>query len=121
MARRSPSRRSPSKSSRQSRPGKHLRARTTGIRIVNRVAFTVLVAIACLAVAVLSLPQVRHLRGLKEELSRTNAQESHVRAYKDQKSRELSVLRSDPSYLELVARDRLNLYRSGERIYRIQR
>ena len=121
MARRSPSKSSRKRRPGKRRPGKHLRARTTGIRIVNRVAFTVLAAIACLAVAVLSLPQVRHLRGLKEELSRTNAQESHVRAYKDQKSRELSVLRSDPSYLELVARDRLNLYRSGERIYRIKR
>jgi cell division protein FtsB len=101
--------------------GKHLRARTTGIRIVNRVAFTCLVAIVCVAVAVLSVPQVRKLRAMKEELARTIAQETHVRAYKDQKSRELAALRSDPSYLELIARDRLDLYRTGEHIYRIKR
>lgn len=113
--------RSPSARSRRRPAGKHLRARTTGIRIVNRVAFACLVAIACVAVAVLSVPQVRKLRALKEELARSHAQEAHVKSYKDQKSRELAALRSDPSYLELIARDRLDLYRSGERIYRIVR
>ena len=103
------------------RPGKHLRARTTGIRIVNRFAFIVLVATACVAVAALSVPQVRKLRELKEELARTEAQERHVLAYKDQKNRELSALRSDPAYMELIARDRLDLYRTGERVYRIKR
>lgn len=113
---------SPTARSRRRRPvGRTLRARTTGIRIVNRAAFVLLVVIACVAVAVLSVPQVRKLRGLKEELARTKAHETHVRAYQDQKSSELSALRSDPSYLELIARDRLDLYRSGERIYRIER
>ncbi len=114
-------RRSPLKSRRNLPPGKHLRVRTTGIRIVNRVAFVVLVATACVAMAVLSVPQVRELRRLKEELARTVTHESHIRSYKEQKGRELSALRSDPSYLELIARDRLDLYRSGERIYRIRR
>ena len=113
-------RRSPRKTARR-RPGKHLRARTTGIRIVNRVAFVVLVATACVAVAALSVPQVRHLRSLREELTRAQAQERNVLAIKDQKNRELRALQSDPSYLELIARDRLDLYRTGERIYRIKR
>lgn len=103
------------------RPSRHLRARTTGIRIVNRVAFVVLLTIACVAVAVLSVPQVRELRRLKEELARTEAQERHVLSYKDQKTRELRALQSDPAYMEMVARDRLDLYRSGERVYRIKR
>ena len=100
--------------------GQHLRARTAGIRIVNRAAFTLLLLTTCVAMAVLSVPQVRELRTLKEELSRANAQENHVRAYKGQKNRELNALRDDPAYLELVARDRLDLCRSGERIYRIE-
>lgn len=102
-------------------PGKHLRARTIGIRIVNRVAFGVLVATACVAVVVLSVPQLRKLRSLREELARTQAQETHVLAYRDQKQRELAALRSDPSYLELIARDRLDLQRSGETVFRIKR
>ncbi|NIP92525.1 MAG: hypothetical protein GWO24_03275 [Akkermansiaceae bacterium] len=103
------------------RPGRHLRARTTGIRIVNRVAFVILITIACVAIAALSVPQVRELRRLKEKLARSKVHENHMRSYRDQKRRELSALRTDPSYLELVARDRLDFYRSGELIYRFRR
>jgi cell division protein FtsB len=117
MARRS----SKKKSSPRRRPGKHLRARTTGIRIVNRFAFLILVAMTCVAVAALSVPQVRKLRELKEELTRTENQEHHVVAFKDQKNRELRALQSDPAYLELIARDRLDLQQTGEQIYRINR
>ena len=117
MARHSPS----TKESRRHPVGQHIRARTTGIRIVNRAAFFVLLLTACVAMAVLSVPQVRKLRALNAELARANAEEKHVRAYKGQKTRELNALRDDPAYLELVARDRLDLYRSGERIYRIEK
>ena len=103
------------------RPGRSLRARTTGIRIVNRAAFCLLVILACVAVAALSVPQVRKLRELKEELSRSQTKERHVVAIKDQKYRELRALQSDPAYLELIARDRLDLHQTGERIYRIRR
>ena len=99
---------------------RHLKARTTGIRIVNRAAFSVFLLTGCVALAVLSVPQMRTLRFLNEELARANAQESHVRSQREQKKRELAALRDDPAYLELVARDRLDLYRAGERIYRIR-
>ena len=71
------------------------------------------------SIAVLSVPQPRKLRELKEELARARALESHVQDRKDQKRRDLKALRDDPAYLELVARDRLDLYREGEQIYRI--
>ena len=117
MAYRSPS----SKSSHRRPAGKHLRARTTGIRIVNRAAFTIFLVTGCVAMAVLSVPQMRKLRSLDEELARAKAQESHVRSQKEQRTRELPALRDDPAYLELIARDRLDLYRSGEQIYRIDK
>ncbi|MBB07852.1 MAG: hypothetical protein CMN03_06270 [Roseibacillus sp.] len=104
----------------QKRPTtRHLRARTTGIRIVNRAAFSIFLLIGCVAMGVLSVPQMRTLRSLEEELARANAQESHVLSQREQKRRELTALRDDPAYLELVARDRLDLYRTGERVYRI--
>ena len=109
------------KASRRRPVGRHLQARTAGIRIVNRAAFTIFLVTGCVAMAALSIPQMRKLRSLKEELARANAQEHHVRSHKERKSRELIALRDDPAYLELVARDRLDLYRSGERIYRIKK
>ena len=59
------------------------------------------------------------MRELKEELARARALEAHVQDREDQKRRDLKALRDDPAYLELVARDRLDLYREGEQIYRI--
>lgn len=106
---------------RSHRRSKQLLARTTGIRIINRAAFAVLLIVLCVAVGVLSVPQLRELRSLNEELRRAEAQEEHARAFNEQKERELKALREDPRYLELVARDRLDLQRPGERIYRIKR
>ncbi len=98
-----------------------MRARTKGLRLINKFAFLVLVVTGCVAVAVLSVPQVRELRRLREELTRTEAREGHVLEVLERKNRELGALRSDPGYLELVARDRLDLYRRGERVFRIRR
>ena len=114
-------RRDRSKKHRRKKAGKHLRARTTGFRIVNRVAFVMLVGVACVAVAALSVPQLRELSRLKAELVRAEAQERHVLDRKEAKERELDALRSDPSYLELIARDRLDLHRTGETVFRIKR
>ena len=97
----------------------NVRGRTTGVRILTRTALSIFLLTGCVALAVLSVPQPRKLRELKEELARARALESHVQDRKDQKRRDLKALRDDPAYLELVARDRLDLYREGEQIYRI--
>ena len=101
--------------------GQSVRERTTGVRIVTRTAFSVFLITACVALGVLSVPQMRKLRALKEELARAKALESHVEQEKHQKRRDLNAIRNDPAYLELVARDRLDLYREGEKVYRIER
>ena len=103
------------------RRGKYLRARTAGIQLVNRFAFGVLIAMGCVAIAILALPQVRKLQGLEKELKGVEALEREVLALKDRKNRELTALRNDPDYLELVARDRLDLYEPGERVIRVRR
>lgn len=98
-----------------------MRARTVGIRMVNRFAFAILIAMGCVAIAILALPQVRELQRLEVELSQVEAREQESLELKDRKRRELSALRNDPEYLELVARDRLDLYVPGEQVVRIKR
>jgi len=107
--------------SRGKRQGKFLRARTTGIRVINQFAIVVLVAMGCVAVAVLSIPQVRELQRLEGELVDAENLERGVLDTKDRKTRDLTALRDDPAYLELIARDRLDLYRTGEQVFRINR
>ena len=95
--------------------------RTAGIRVLNRFAFVVLVLLGCVAVALLSVPEVKELKRLEAELAYTKEQEAEAQARKDQKRRELDAIKEDPEYLELRARDRLDMQRSGERIFRIER
>ena len=101
--------------------GKYLRARTDGLRLVNRLAFATLVLMGCVAIALLAMPQVRELRLLESELSQALARERETLARKDRRSRELTALKNDPEYLELIARDRLDLYKDGETPVRIIR
>ena len=101
--------------------GRFLRARTAGIRAVNQFAVVVLVAMGCTTVAVLSIPQVRELKRLEQELAEAEAEERAVLEVRDRKGRELKALRDEPGYLELVARDRLDLHLPGETVFRIKR
>jgi len=101
--------------------GRFLQARTDGLRLVNRLAFAILILMGCAAVALLAVPQVHELRRLEQEHAQSLARERETLARKDRRMRELTALRSDPEYLELVARDRLDLFEEGETPVRVIR
>lgn len=111
------------KGSRKSSPnrGRFLRVRTAGIRVLNHFAFVVLVLLGCVAVALLSVPEVKRLKSLEAELVWTKEKEAEAQARKDQKRRELKAIKEDPEFLEIKARDRLDYYREGETVFRIDR
>lgn len=98
-----------------------LQAQTRAIRAVNGVVLCVFgLAVGSLAVAT-AIPQV-HKRAEKElELARVLDRERQVIAEKDDRKASYEALRDDPEYLEIHARDRLDLYRPGEKIFRIER
>ena len=93
--------------------GRYLRARTTGLRLLNKAAFGILILMGCVAISLLAMPQVRELRRLEGEYSQALARENETMARKDRRNRELAALKNDPEYLELIARDRLDLYKAG--------
>lgn len=94
---------------------------TTGIRVLNKCAFVALVLLGCVAVALLAVPEVKELKRLEEDLGFAEQQEAEAFEKVDQKTREVNAVRNDPEYLEIIARDRLNLHRKGEKIFRINR
>jgi len=98
-----------------------LQARTEKMRAVNRVVMVLLVLVGCSAVVVSALPQWRKLGEMQAELLRSRDREALVMEQRDVLVIEQRALREDPAYLELKARDRLDYYRDGERVYRIQR
>ncbi len=98
-----------------------MHARTERMRALNRWALAVLVFVGCAAVFASAVPQWRKLDAMEAELGRSREREELVMEQRDILTIEQRALREDPAYLELRARDRLDYYREGERVYRIQR
>ncbi len=110
------------KGGKRRRPGgRMMRAWSVGMEIANKCAFGVLIVMGCVAVAILALPQVSQLQNMEGELAKVQERELMTLDEKDRKSRELAALRDDPEYLELMARDRLDLYKPGEKVVRVNR
>jgi len=108
---------------RQRREGGYnkMRARTERINSSVRLAFCGLALTACCAFLAAALPHQKKLEKLNVDLAEVQAAELSVIDRKDAKERELRAIEDDPNYLELIARDRLNYYKPGEHIFRIER
>lgn len=98
-----------------------MRGTTTFIQVLNKVAFACFALLAAATVAVTCLPQKKELRRLDELLDDAGKREQLSLQENDRATRELSALQSDPNYLEIIARDRLDLQKEGEQIIRIER
>ncbi len=98
-----------------------MRARTDRINAGVRLALCGFALTACCAFLVAALPHQKKLDELRVDLDDVLSDEQAVIDQKDAKERELRAIESDPDYLEIIARDRLNYYKSGEHIFRIER
>lgn len=107
----------------QSREGGYnkMHARTERINAGVRLALCGLAFTACSAFLVAALPHQKKLTQLRLGLDEVLIDEAAAIDRKDAKERELRAIQNDPDYLELIARDRLNYYKSGEHIFRIER
>ncbi|BDS05828.1 hypothetical protein NT6N_08680 [Oceaniferula spumae] len=108
---------------RQQREGGYnkMRARTERMNAGVRLALCGLLLTGCCAFLVAALPHHRKLEKLRQDLAEVQGVELSVIENKDAKERELRAIEEDPAYLELIARDRLNYYKPGEHIFRIER
>lgn len=108
------------------RPSRHggynkVRARTEKMNASVRLALCALALTAAVAFMVAALQPYRELTRMRGGLSEVQHQEMAVIERKDNKERELRAIEEDPKYLELIARDRLDYYKPGEHIFRIER
>lgn len=88
---------------------------------LNQFTFCLFIAALCLGVIVSRLPHFKDLEKMEAELAEVKQREADALARKDQQEREYRALEQDPNYLEIMARDRLDLYKKGEKIFRFQR
>ena len=80
-----------------------------------------LIAIALLLVIVsLFLPQYKKLKQSRSEIETLQAQVTEQKMLLARHTREVNLLKTDPTYLETIARDRLDLMKEGETIFRLE-
>ncbi|MBT8036190.1 MAG: septum formation initiator family protein [Verrucomicrobiae bacterium] len=114
------------KKNKSTRPSRHggynkVRVRTDRINAGVRFALCCLAFTACCAFMTAALQPYRELDKMRQDFSEVQAQERSVIERKDAKERELRAIEEDSEYLELIARDRLNYYKPGEHVFRIER
>jgi len=108
------------------RPSRHggynkVKARTEQMNTGVRLALCALALTATAAFMVAALQPHRKLNRMRSDLAEVHGQEMAVIERKDAKERELRAIEENPAYLELIARDRLNYYKPGEHVFRIER
>lgn len=80
-----------------------------------------LLAIAVLLVIVsLFLPLSKKRTQSQVEIDRLQAQVNDQKTLLARQTREVNLLKTDPVYLEVMARDRLDLMKEGETIFRLE-
>ena len=98
-----------------------MQARLRYIHAATLVSFAVFCLLAATLVFVNAIPEQKKLAELEAQLDAVKDSEQKILAEKEYRDNELRSLREDREYLELRARDRLDLYRAGEKVLRIRR
>jgi len=82
--------------------------------LVAMIAFTVSTLIACAFV-----PELKNAREQSDRLDDLRAQIQAEQQLLAQHTQQVELLKNDPTYIETIARDRLDMMKDGETIYRI--
>jgi cell division protein FtsB len=100
---------------------RRLKAQTTFIRVTNGFLFSALLIAGALGVFVSYWPQKKLFDKKQGELAEARDREEKAESQLDYLRIKLDAIKNDPTYLEIQARDRLQVYRPGETIFRIER
>jgi cell division protein FtsB len=87
---------------------------------LNRVLRGLLAVAFVLVVVSLFLPQHKKLTQSRSEIEALQAQVSDQKMLLARQTREVNLLKTDAGYLEMIARDRLDLMKEGETIFRLE-
>jgi cell division protein FtsB len=82
--------------------------------LVALIAFTVITLIACAFV-----PELKNAREQDARVDQLRGQIQKQRDLLADHTRQVELLQNDPTYIETIARDRLDMMKDGETIYRI--
>ena len=92
----------------------------TGIwHSLNRFVLTLIVLSAAVPIAYSFLPEVKKHKEQQRQIEELKSKIEKQRMYFTRYQREAKLLLLDQEYVEMIARDRLDLMKEGETIYRL--
>jgi cell division protein FtsB len=87
---------------------------------LNRILRVLLVLAVWLVIMSLFVPPYKKLRQSRSEIDNLQARVNEQKVLLARQNREVNLLKTDPTYLETIARDRLDLMKEGETIFRLE-
>jgi cell division protein FtsB len=98
----------------------HARREATVWQRLNSILRVLLVAATVLVIVSLFLPPYKKLTQSRAEIENLQSQVNDQKTLLARQTREVNLLRTDSAYLETIARDRLDLMKEGETIFRLE-
>ena len=89
-------------------------------RRLNRILLVLLIIAIWLVIVSLFLPPYKKLMQSRAEIDNLQQQVSEQQSLLARQTREVNLLKTDVTYLETIARDRLDLMKEGETIFRLE-
>ena len=87
---------------------------------LNRVLYVLLVLAVWLVIVSLFVPPYKKLMQSRAEIDQLQQQVNEQQSLLARQTREVNLLKTDVTYLETIARDRLDLMKEGETIFRLE-
>ena len=87
---------------------------------LNRILLVLLIIAIWLAIVSLFVPPYKKLMQSRTEIDNLQQQVNEQQTLLAQQTRQVDLLKTDVSYLETIARDRLDVMKEGETIFRLE-
>ena len=87
---------------------------------LNRILLVLLIIAIWLVIVSLFAPPYKKLMQSRAEIDNLQQQVNEQQALLARQTREVNLLKTDVTYLETIARDRLDLMKQGETIFRLE-
>jgi cell division protein FtsB len=87
---------------------------------LNRILLVLLIIAIWLVIVSLFVPPYKKLMQSRTEIDNLQQQVNEQQTLLARQTREVNLLKTDVSYLETIARDRLDLMKEGETIFRLE-
>ena len=89
-------------------------------RRLNRILLVLLIIAIWLVIVSLFVPPYKKLMQSRVEIDKLQQQVNEQQSLLARQTREVNLLKTDVTYLETIARDRLDLMKEGETIFRLE-